>query len=530
MTEWNSYSKFLSFQKYKGLDHFSMAKDFMIGYNRQEAAELFKLSLRDPSLTNDDKAFAYFGIAYCNGADYNMYGDAYNGLRKTKDWPSLNIALKSMTECLLIKNSNKAWSIIYHANLVRFKTKSLMEYVKILDKDLTNHLKDGDANLYAIHAEARMLLEPWKLWDRESMRPTENAKIVFQLLNRGLEIDSNNEWLCHLKIHACEMGPKSEFDMSAVTVLENSINGHLRHMPSHIYIQTGDYVKSADLNKEAVEFDVAARCVKISQFELYSFYECHNLHFVVYASSMCGKKEDSLKYARRLTGFVDARISEEEEIGISTIMCEAFHMIEPMTYIRFGLWDMLIGENTKNHSSMTGSLFYTYARAIAYAAKNLTNEARKEIDSFKMMLEKIDKTRKLHNETVYNIGSLALQILQGEYNYRIGQEWRGFIRNAIKFEEKLAYDEPPSWMIPVRQTFGALLSETRYYDEAMSCFIEDLNRWPNNIWSLAAIERLKKSKGDEMYIDQKRSLEKLRLESDVTVRTSCACASSHWNS
>ena len=292
-----------------------MAFEQIVGYNRQEAAYLFQESLK-----NDEKnPFFHWAIAYCHGADYNMYGAAYKSLRTTPEWPSLEVAKKHSEDAVKYANTNDEWYPIYSALALRYKTKSIESYVEALDQTVTNSM---NCDIIAIHAEAHMLLEPWSLWDRKTMKRSANAKIVQEILDKGLKICPKHQWLCHLKIHYCEMGPSSQFDMNVLAPLETSLHGHLRHMPTHIYIQKGEYIKSMKLNMEAVELDASARNASISPLHLYSFYECHNIHFVVFAACMSGNRTIALKYADILTQFVLLRLQESNPIADA--MCEAF--------------------------------------------------------------------------------------------------------------------------------------------------------------------------------------------------------------
>ena len=58
------------------------------------------------------------------------------------------------------------------------------------------------------------------------------------------------------------------------------------------------------------------------------------------------------------------------------------------------------------------------------------------------------------------------------------------LREAIKLEDALNYDEPPGWLIPVRHSLGAILIHNGRYAEAEQVYREDLARLPENGWSL----------------------------------------------
>ena len=67
-----------------------------------------------------------------------------------------------------------------------------------------------------------------------------------------------------------------------------------------------------------------------------------------------------------------------------------------------------------------------------------------------------------------------------------------FYRKAIAIEDRIAYNEPPWWYYPVRQSLGAALYRAGKYDEARDAFTGALVNSPNNGWALyglAAAER-----------------------------------------
>lgn len=532
------------------------------GFNREECAHIFGEVIQ----INPTDSFAHWAIAYCHGADYNMYGPVYEAISMNEEWPSLKTALKHAKAACDHHNSDDMWAVIYEATLRRFEEQSLevggiyhlsddmddeekidtiadaadglsgnvsslTKYAKNLQYGLAQFENDKDALVYAVQAEALMLLKPWKLWNRDTMEETAIAKQVRYVLDEGLRKFPNDEWLCHLKVHYCEMGPKEQFDKSVLTVLEKSINGHLKHMPSHIYIQVGDYETSMRLNQEAVVLDNVHRCVSKSTLCLYSFYECHNFHFVVFAASMDGKYEIASQYARLLTEFVKTRLSEKN--GITTALCQAFLMIEPMVYVRFGKWHV-IKNLPEDRQHIITRAFTCYAKSIAYAATNDVMEAIKHRDSFSKLLDEIPLNINLHNESVRNIGKLALLVSDAEIMYRQNPHddyWIEKLLEALQVESSLVYDEPPPWTIPVRQTLVALLLENRNTEEykmmTLKNIREDLETWPKNVWTNAALVQYDKKYGLPSNDILKREV-RLFAAQENRPQTSCACATVHF--
>jgi tetratricopeptide (TPR) repeat protein len=63
------------------------------------------------------------------------------------------------------------------------------------------------------------------------------------------------------------------------------------------------------------------------------------------------------------------------------------------------------------------------------------------------------------------------------------------LRAAVELEDGLLYGEPPEWSIPVRQELGAMLLAAGRAEEAEAAYREDLERFPDNVWSLQGLSR-----------------------------------------
>ena len=69
------------------------------------------------------------------------------------------------------------------------------------------------------------------------------------------------------------------------------------------------------------------------------------------------------------------------------------------------------------------------------------------------------------------------------------------LRGAVKLEDALTYDEPPPWHLPVRQQLGAVLLRSGHLAEAEATYRRDLERHPENGWSLAGLAQSLRAQG-----------------------------------
>ena len=99
------------------------------------------------------------------------------------------------------------------------------------------------------------------------------------------------------------------------------------------------------------------------------------------------------------------------------------------------------------------------------------------------------------------------------------------MREAVKGEENLNYDEPPGWMQPVRHALGALLLESSRAAEAEEVYRADLARHPGNGWSLLGLRESLEAQGKNAdAAEADAQLAKAWKRADVKPEASCYCA------
>jgi tetratricopeptide (TPR) repeat protein len=155
-----------------------------------------------------------------------------------------------------------------------------------------------------------------------------------------------------------------------------------------------------------------------------------------------------------------------------------------MVLVRFGMWDELLQlpfrDDPQVHKLHT--LFLRFGRGVAYGAKGDVASAKAEQTAFLELFATMDDRTK-HNVDGRDMAAIAADVLAGEVMYREGRYTEAFavLREGIAKSDGLPYDEPQGWMMSVRQTLGALLSEQGHYEEACTVYTEDLDEFPNNV-------------------------------------------------
>jgi tetratricopeptide (TPR) repeat protein len=196
--------------------------------------------------------------------------------------------------------------------------------------------------------------------------------------------------------------------------------------------------------------------------------------------------------------------------------------------VRFGLWDEILAEPEKYSEKMWFTrAFHHAARAIAYAAKGDTVNARKAQSIFVGRAKLVPKEDFVSNNSCEALLAVAVPMVEGEILIAEGKIDTGIeqLRAAIQQEDALKYDEPPGWLIPVRHSLGAVLMKQQRFGEAEQVYRDDLARLPENGWSLLGLaESLRKQNksGDEVAQTQAK-FKKIWAKADLTITTSCLC-------
>src|SRR5260370_10807419 len=132
-----------------------------------------------------------------------------------------------------------------------------------------------------------MNLYPWRLCTAYG-KPAEGTEEIVATLESVLKRDPNHLGANHYYIHAVEASPHPERALPSAARLEKlaPAEGHLAHMPAHIYARVGDHSASARCNEAAITADPKFMGETQEQGVYRMLYYSHNLHFLAYASCL----------------------------------------------------------------------------------------------------------------------------------------------------------------------------------------------------------------------------------------------------
>jgi tetratricopeptide (TPR) repeat protein len=383
----------------------------------------------------------------------------------------------------------------------------------------------NDVDVGALFAEAMMDLRPWNQWTVDG-QPNDGTEEIIATLDAVLKLNPRHPFANHLYIHAVEASPHPERADAAADRLRQLQPGlaHNVHMPSHIDIRRGRWHEAIATNAKAVRADKRYRKTTGNRpLGLFPMYAAHNQHMLAYAALMTGQSKLAMRYVREMMKDLPAEFVKE-----NPTLVESFGAVPMEVMMRFGKWDDILAEpeNYPYYMPFTRA-FHHGARAIAFAAKSDTANARKEQAIFRELVQRVPKETAVSNNTAESIIAIANHMIEGELMIAEGKLDPGLeeLRSALTLEDALKYDEPPSWMIPLRHTIGANLMAAGRFAEAEQIYRDDLKRLPENGWSLFGLSQaLAAQQKDGLELEATRArFQKVWAKADVKITSSCLC-------
>jgi tetratricopeptide (TPR) repeat protein len=512
-----SYSRKVTTNSAEAQRYFDQGFAFLHGFNHRAAIRAFQQAAEiDPEC-----AMAHWGAALACGPHINSI--AVPPPAAELAWKELGLAQKTSGNASPVE-----WALI--GALAKRYANPQPEDRSGLDRAYADAMREvwkkypKDPDVGALFAEAMMNLRPWDQWTPEG-KPQPGTDEIIATLNAVLKLNPNHPLANHLYIHAVEASPNPERAMAAADRLRNLQPGlaHNVHMPSHIDIRTGQWLKAVDTNAKAVEADQRYRKIFGPSKGFLNVYIAHNRHMLAYAAMMTGQRDLAMKHIRAMVAEMPSEFLTE-----NALQAEGNVAMPLEVMVRFGLWDDILAEPERYTDKMWFTrAFHHAARAIAYAAKGDTANARNAQSVFVERAKLVPKEDFLGNNSCEALLAVAIPMVEGEILIAEGKIDRGIeqLRAAIQKEDALKYDEPPGWLIPVRHSLGAVLMKQQRFAEAEQVYRDDLARLPENGWSLLGLaESLRKQKKNADEIAQtQRKFEKVWAKADLTITTSCLC-------
>ncbi|HEX6334884.1 MAG TPA: hypothetical protein VFZ78_11700, partial [Flavisolibacter sp.] len=305
--------------------------------------------------------------------------------------------------------------------------------------------------------------------------------------------------LNHMYIHAMEASRMAHKALPSADKLRDMLPaaGHLVHMPSHIYIRTGNYHKGVIANEKAsyADSNYIAQCRVQGAYALMLY--PHNIHFLAACAFFEGNRAKAIDAARMVSRKADRKFISDN------ITVQQYFSIPMYVMVHMAQWDDLLREPEPQWKYPRA--VWHYARGMAFTAKRDFENANKELafvkaavadESLKSQL--IWETNSAHE--LVRIADLVLgaELAAAKQEYETAAS---LLRAAVAIEDGLMYQEPPDWFFSVRHSLGHVLVQAGRFQEAEQVYREDLVTYPENGWALIGLYN--SLKGQEREVEAK---------------------------
>lgn len=468
--------------------YFDQGLRLLYAFNHQEALRSFKeAARRDPNC-----AMAYWGWALVLGPNLN--------LPMSEDVVDQTYAAAQKAVALKGSTTGKEQQLI-DALAMRYNSDASAErgpfdaaYSEAMQSAHSNFSTDND--VATLYAASIMNLSPWSYWYKDGVALDRTAEIL-SVLEGAIERDPKHEGALHYYIHAIEsVDPQRAEPMADLLTGLTPMAGHLVHMPSHIYMQTGRYADAFEANVNAVKADegyvTACRAQGIYPLTYYP----HNIHFLAWAAIMQGRKAESMAAALK----VAERVPRHEMDSDMWALYQTFLSMPLYTMVRFGMWNEILAEPALDVEAHYTEGIRHYARGMAYVHTGELGKARKELRAMEDIMDDPSAIETLIGfSNAQSLLDIASGVLRGEYLAKRGKydDAVAELDRAVRLEANLLYNEPPDWYYPTRHTLGAILLDAGRPAEAEIVFWEDLKRNRENGYSLKGLVQALAAQGKD---------------------------------
>jgi len=477
-TNLGSHHKPISTRVAATQQYFDQGLRFVYGFNHAEAIRSFTRAAElDPTC-----AMCYWGIALAYGPHVNAPMDSASGVAAYAAAQKA-LALKSHAtapERAYIEAIAQRYEEVPGTDRVRLDT----SYSHAMEQVAKTYADDLDAA--TLYAESLMDLRPWNYWQPDGT-PYPGTNEIVRQLKRVITRNPNHPGACHYYIHAVEaVNPEAAVPCAERLARLMPGEGHMVHMPAHIYIRVGRWNDAVQANQHAIHTDEVFIEGQHPMGVYPLAYYPHNIHFLAFASTMAGRSGQAIEAANTLASKVN--VDAARQVG----MLQEMLPYHALTLTTFGKWDEVLAEPLPPEDIRFSYAMAHYARGVAHAAKGQWAEAQAALDT--VMAINAATSKGADGKTAL---SIAVRALSGEIATRRGDFDAGtnHFREAAKIEDAGLYFEPPKWYYPIRHSLGAALLKAGQHAEAEKVYREDLQRFPENGWSLFGLAQALRAQG-----------------------------------
>lgn len=391
----------------------------------------------------------------------------------------------------LSANATEKEKLLIQSQQVRYSSDSAISRQK-LNQLYVDKMKEAyekfpdDGDVAALYADALMLQHPWDLWYTNGT-PKPWTPLICEVLEKLLARYPNHPGANHYYIHVMEPSPFAAQAAPSADRLGKLTPGlsHLVHMPSHIYLRTGDYSKGAQVNENAVNSYK-------KYIQLYApvtgndfLYIIHNLHMQTNHAMMQGDSAYSVRSANETVNSVPKDyLSTPAPLGNYV---QYIYMTPVLVHVRFGNWIEILSIPQPDNAQVYSNVLYHFGRGMAFTHQSKQAEAKQELDKLKQLMKDNSLAVPMSPFSAAIEGAIVAEnILAGS----IALAEKKYIdavtafSKAVTTEENMVYNEPRDWLLSPKHYLGNAYLEAKKYSSARLVFQNDLLTNNENGWAL----------------------------------------------
>ena len=327
--------------------YFNQGINMYYGFHIIEAMASFKKAARFDSKC----AILYWAQALSYGPNINDFGYRAS--------PDAMAAVNKANE--LVNNATAFEKELIGAMNVRYTADSADVTRAQLNQVYTDKMKllykkfIALPDAQALYADAMMQQHPWDLWNTNGT-PRPWTPLIRTVLEKLIAEFPYHPGGNHYYIHVMEPSPYASLALPGANRLGITNPGlsHLVHMPSHIYLRTGNYKRGVDVNINAVNSYQRSIPLYAPVTGADFLYIIHNLHMKTNNAMLMGN------YAVAKAAAMETKNSVSQDyLSIPAPMgsyVQYINMTPLFVFIRFGKWDELLQLKQPDNSQVYAGL------------------------------------------------------------------------------------------------------------------------------------------------------------------------------
>ena len=347
----------------------------------------------------------------------------------------------------------------------------------------------NDPDVAALYADALMLQHPWDLWKTDGT-PKPWTPLIRNVLEKLLAKTPNHPGANHYYIHVMEPSPYAAKALPSADRMGKLTPGlsHTVHMPSHIYLRTGNYAKGISVNETAVKKYKTTIPLYAPVTGNDFLYIIHNLHMQTNHAMLAGQSGYSSHSATETVNSIS-----KDYLSIPGALgnyVQYIYMTPVLVDIRFGNWKQLLLNPRPDVSQVYSNVLYRFGRGMALSQQSKFAEARNELEQLQQLQKDSSLSIPLSPFSAAIDGVIiANYLLSGTIALKEKKYNDAIIafQKAVSVEENMVYNEPRDWLLNPKHYLGNAYIKAGRLDDAIKIFQKDLQNNKENGWALFGI-------------------------------------------